>query len=165
MIPSPYLVFLGDTTEAIFAKTAEPGHDYLIPFGKARTVRAGEHVTAVSWGSGVIRCAQTAEELASEGISVEVIDLRTLVPLDEETVVASVRKTGRMIVVHEAVRTGGFGGEVVARIVERCFADLDAPVRRYTAPDCFPPYAPELEAAVLPGREGLTQAIRELARW
>ena len=150
---------------AVFAKAPEPGPDYLIPFGKARVVRAGEHVTAVSWGSGVIRCAQAAEELAGEGISVEVIDLRTLVPLDEETVFASVRKTGRAIVVHEATRTGGFGGEVVARIVERCFAELDAPVRRHTAPDCFPPYAPTLEAAVLPGREGVTQAIRDLARW
>lgn len=150
---------------AIFAKTPEPGPDYLIPFGRARIVRAGEHLTAVAWGSGVVRCEQAAEELAGEGVSVEVIDLRTLLPLDEETVFASVRKTGRAIVVHEAARTGGFGGEVVARIVEHCFGDLDAPVRRYTAPDCFPPYAPALEAAVLPGREGVTQALRDLARW
>jgi len=150
---------------AIFAKTPEPSPDYLIPFGKARIARPGEHVTAVTWGSGVVRCTQAAEELAGEGISVEVIDLRTLVPLDEETVAASVRKTGRAIVVHEAIRTGGFGGEVVARIVERCFSDLDAPVRRYTAPDCFPPYAPSLEAAVLPTKEGVTEAIRELGRW
>ncbi len=150
---------------AIFAKTAEPGPDHLIPLGKARIARAGEHVTAVAWGSGVVRCEQAAQVLAAEGISVEVIDLRTLVPLDEETVVASVRKTGRAIVVHEAIRTGGFGGEVVARIVERCFAALDAPVRRYTAPDCFPPYAPSLEAAVLPEKDGVTRAIRDLARW
>jgi len=150
---------------AIFAKTPEPGPDYLIPFGKARIARSGKHVTAIAWGSGVVRCEQAAEALAAEGISVEVIDLRTLVPLDEETVVASIRKTGRAIVVHEAIRTGGFGGEVVARIVERCFADLDAPVRRYTAPDCFPPYAPSLEAAVLPEEDGVTRAIRELARW
>ncbi len=150
---------------AIFAKTPEPGPDYLIPFGKARTVRPGEHLTAVAWGSGIVRCEQAAEELAKEGVSVEVIDLRTLLPLDEETVFASVRKTGRAIVVHEATRTGGFGGEVVARIVEHCFSELDAPVLRYTAPDCFPPYAPALEAAVLPGREGVTQAMRDLARW
>jgi 2-oxoisovalerate dehydrogenase E1 component len=150
---------------AVFAKMPEPGPDYLIPFGKARVVRSGEHVTAISWGSGVIRCLQAADELGKEGLSVEVIDLRTLVPLDEETVFSSVRRTGRAVVVHEATRTGGFGGEVVARIVEHCFAQLDAPVRRHTAPDSFPPYAPRLEAEVLPSKEGVTQAIRELARW
>ena len=150
---------------ALFAKTPEPSPNYLIPFGRARVARAGEHVTAVTWGSGVVRCLQAAEELAKEGISVEVIDVRTLVPLDEAAVFASVHKTHRALVVHEAVRTGGFGGEVAARIAETCFADLDAPVRRATAPDCFTPYAPSLEEAVLPSREGVTQSLRELARW
>lgn len=150
---------------ALFAKTPEPEPDYVIAFGKARVARAGEHLTAISWGSGVVRCVQAAEDLAKEGISVEVIDLRTLVPLDEEAIFASVRKTGRAIVVHEAARTGGFGAEIAARIAESCLVDLDAPVRRHTAPDCFPPYAPTLEAAVLPTREGVIEAIRELARW
>ncbi len=86
-------------------------------------------------------------------------------PLDEEAVVASVRKTGKAIVVHEAIVTGGFGGEIAARIADRCFADLDAPVRRVGAKDCFPPYASSLEAAVLPSQEDVTNAIRNLARW
>ncbi len=149
----------------VYSKAPEPGPDYLIPFGKSRLAREGRDLTAITWGSGVVRCLRAAQELEAEGHSVEVLDLRTLVPLDEEGIVASVRRTGKAIVVHEAILTGGFGGEVVARIAERCFADLDAPVRRLAAKDCFPPYAPSLEAAVLPGQDEVTQAIRELARW
>ena len=119
----------------------------------------------MTWGSGVVRCERAAAEMEKEGCSVEVIDLRTLVPLDEETVFASVRKTGKAIVVHEAILTGGFGGEVAARIADRCFPELDAPVRRLAAKDCFPPYAPSLEAVILPSQEDVTNAIRELARW
>ncbi len=149
----------------VYSKAPEPGPDYLIPFGKSRLAREGRDLTAITWGSGVVRCLRAAQELEAEGHSVEVLDLRTLVPLDVEGIVASVRRTGKAIVVHEAILTGGFGGEVVARIAERCFADLDAPVRRLAAKDCFPPYAPSLEAAVLPGQDEVTQAIRELARW
>ncbi|MBZ5640048.1 MAG: dehydrogenase E1 component subunit alpha/beta [Acidobacteriia bacterium] len=149
----------------VFSKSPEPDEDYLIPFGKASIARAGTDLTAITWGSGVVRCLRAAADMEKDGISVEVIDLRTLIPLDEEAVVASVRKTGKAIVVHEAVLTGGFGAEVAARIADRCFADLDAPVRRLAAKDCFPPYAPTLEAAVLPSQEDVTSAIRDLAEW
>jgi 2-oxoisovalerate dehydrogenase E1 component len=149
----------------VFSKSMEPDADYLIPFGKARVLQEGTDMTAITWGSGVVRCQRAAAELAKDGYSVEVIDLRTLVPLDEELLFASVRKTGKAIVVHEAPRTGGFGGEIAARIAESCFDALDAPVRRVTAADCFPPYAPSLEAAVLPSQDDVTAAMRALARW
>jgi len=149
----------------VYSKAPEPDGDYLIPFGKARIVEAGSHLTAITWGSGVVRCQRAAADLARDGFSVEVIDLRTLVPLDEDLIFSSVRKTGKAIVVHEAQLNNGFGGEVAARIADACFDALDAPVRRCAAKDCFPPYAPALEATVLPSQEDVTAAIRELARW
>lgn len=149
----------------VFSKSLEPDADYLIPFGKARIVRQGTDLTAITWGSGVVRCQRAAAELEREGFSVEVIDLRTLVPLDEATILESVKKTGKAIVVHEAQLTGGFGGEIAARISDQAFSWLDAPVRRLAAKDCFPPYAPSLEAAILPSQEDVTDAVRELARW
>ena len=149
----------------VFSKSPEPDADYLIPFGKAKIVQSGEHLTAITWGSGVVRCQRAAAELARDGFSVEVIDLRTLVPLDEDMIFSSVRKTGKAIVVHEAPLNNGFGGEVAARIADACFDALDAPVRRCTAKDCFPPYAPSLEAAILPSQEDVTAAIRALAAW
>ena len=149
----------------VFSKSPEPDADYLIPFGKAKIVQPGEHLTAITWGSGVVRCQRAAAELVREGFSVEVIDLRTLVPLDEDMIFSSVRKTGKAIVVHEAPLNNGFGGEVAARIADACFDALDAPVRRCAAKDCFPPYAPSLEAAILPQQEDVTAAIRALAAW
>jgi 2-oxoisovalerate dehydrogenase E1 component len=149
----------------VYSKSPEPDENFLIPFGRARVVREGSALTAITWGSGVIRCLRAAQELEKEGFSVEVVDLRTLVPLDEETIYASVRKTSKAMVVHEANVTGGFGGEIVARITEACFGNLDAPVRRVGAMDCFPPYAGSLEAEVLPSQEDVTLALTELARW
>jgi 2-oxoisovalerate dehydrogenase E1 component len=149
----------------VFSKSLEPDAEYLIPFGRARIARDGSDLTAVTWGSGVIRCLRAADALEREGCSVEVIDLRTLVPLDEETIYRSVRKTGKCVVVHEAQVTGGFGGEIAARVSRSCFESLDAPVVRVGAQDCFPPYAPSLEAAILPSQEDVTEAVRELARW
>jgi 2-oxoisovalerate dehydrogenase E1 component len=149
----------------VFTKTPEPDADYLVPFGKSRVVRPGDDLTAITWGSGVHRCVRAAAELEKDGFSVEVIDLRTLLPLDEEGVFASVRKTGKAIVVHEANLTNGFGGEVVARIADSCFAELDAPIRRVAAKDCFVAYAGVLEADILPSQDDVTGAIRELARW
>jgi len=149
----------------VFSKSLEPDADYLIPFGKGRIVQAGTDMTAITWGSGVVRCQRAAAELAKDGFSVEVIDVRTLVPLDDEMIFSSVRKTGKAIVVHEAQKNNGFGGEIAARIAEACFDALDAPVRRLAAKDCFPPYAPSLEAAILPSQEDVTAAMRELAGW
>jgi 2-oxoisovalerate dehydrogenase E1 component len=149
----------------VFSKSMEPDADYLIPFGKAKIVQPGTDMTVVTWGSGVVRCQRAAAELEKDGFSVEVIDLRTLVPLDENLIFESVRKTGKALVMHEAPRTGGFGGEIAARIAEACFDALDAPVRRVTASDCFPPYAPSLEAAILPSQDDVTAALKALARW
>ncbi len=149
----------------VFSKAPEPDADYLIPFGKGKVVQSGTDMTAITWGSGVVRCQRAAAELAKDGFSVEVIDVRTLVPLDDALIFESVRKTGKAIVVHEAQRTNGFGGEIAARIAENCFDALDAPVKRLTAKDCFPPYAPSLEAAILPSQDDVTAAMRELARW
>jgi len=149
----------------VFSKSLEPDADYLIPFGKAKVVQQGADMTAITWGSGVVRCQRAAAELEREGFSVEVIDLRTLVPLDEDLIFSSVRKTGKAIVVHEAQRNNGFGGEIAARIAENCFDALDAPVSRVAAKDCFPPYAPSLEAAILPSQDDVTAALRALARW
>ncbi len=149
----------------VYSKSPEPDADFLIPFGKARVAREGTDVTAITWGSGVIRCLRAAAELEKEGFSVEVLDLRTLAPLDDESIHASVRKTGKAIVVHEANLTGGFGAEIAARISKSCFESLDAPVGRVGAEDCFPPYAGTLEAAILPSQEDVTEALTDLARW
>lgn len=149
----------------VFSKSLEPDADYLIPFGKCKVVREGTDATAITWGSGVVRCERAALEMEKEGCSVEVIDLRTIVPLDVEGVLKSVRKTGRAVVVHEAPLFGGMGGEVVARIADEAFDYLDAPIRRVAARDSFVPFAPNLEAYVLPSQEQVTRTLRELLRY
>jgi len=149
----------------IFTKAIEPGPDYLIPFGKGRVAREGRHVTVVAWGSTVHRAVQAAGELERDGISVEVIDLRSIVPYDKDLIAASVRKTGRAVVAHEANMTAGFGGEIAAFIADACFRSLDAPVRRVAALDSFVPFAPTLEPAVLPSTDQIREAIRETARF
>jgi pyruvate/2-oxoglutarate/acetoin dehydrogenase E1 component len=136
--------------------------DFTVPFGHAVVRRAGTSVTAVATGLMVGRTLEAAERLAAEDVDVEVIDLRTLVPLDMETVVASVEKTARAVVVHEAVRTGGAGAEIAARIQERVFFALDAPVWRVAGTDTPIPQDPELEAACIPSVDDITAAIRAL---
>ena len=132
---------------------------------RARVIRRGEDVTVVAWGWMVHRALAAAERLAGEGLSVEVVDLRVLAPLDEETEIASVGRTGRALVVHEAQLTGGFGGELVARIADRAFDSLDAPVRRLAYPDHPVPFNKELEAECLPDEESIAASLRELAAW
>ncbi len=150
----------------VYSKSPEPDAGYLLPFGKARVAREGNDLTAVTWGSGVVRCLRAAEALAQEeGLSVEVIDLRTILPWDVESVLESVRKTGKAIVVHEAIMTGGFGGEIASRIASESFEYLDGPVQRVAAKDSFVPYAPKLEAYVLPSQEEVTEAIRALGKY
>ncbi len=148
----------------VYTKSPEPGPDYLIPFGKARTVRPGEELTVIAWGRAVHMALQALGQIASDGgeRSVEVIDLRTIVPMDVETVLESVRRTGRALVVHEAPLFAGMGAEVAARIADAAFESLDAPVRRVAALDCFVPFAPNLEAAILPSVEQIGAAIREI---
>ena len=149
----------------VYSKGLEPDADYLLAFGVARITREGTSVSAITWGSGVVRCERAAEALKDEGISVEVIDLRTIIPWDREAVLNSVRKTGKAIVVHEAIMTGGFGGEVASFIAQEAFEHLDGPVRRIAAKDCHVAYAPSMEADILPSQEQVTQGIRELAQY
>jgi 2-oxoisovalerate dehydrogenase E1 component beta subunit len=139
-----------------------PTEEYVVPLGKARLHREGGDLTIVTWAAMVHTASEAAEGLAGDGVEVEIVDLRTLVPLDEETVLRSVAKTGRAIVLHEAPRTGGFGGEIAATIVEKAFEYLDAPIVRVTAPDTPVPYSPPLEEYYLPGKDDVLEAARKL---
>ncbi|MEO1370630.1 MAG: transketolase C-terminal domain-containing protein, partial [Acidobacteriota bacterium] len=130
--------------------------------GAAAVRRPGRDLTFVTYGAQVFTCLEAAEKLAEEGVDAEVIDLRTLVPLDEETILASVRTTGRAVVVHEAQQTGGFGGEIVARIADAAFAYLDAPVRRVAYADRAVPFAKNLEKALLPSLDKVLSAARDV---
>lgn len=142
-------------------KGVVPEGRYLLPLGVANVARDGTDVTVVSWGKPVNDCLTAADTLAAEGISCEVIDLRTLSPLDIDTVVASVRKTNRVVVAHEAVRFGGFGAEVAAQIQEQAFDYLDAPVGRIAAPFSPVPFTPALENIYLPNDTTIAAAIRD----
>jgi 2-oxoisovalerate dehydrogenase E1 component beta subunit len=135
--------------------------EILTPIGKARVAREGRHVSYISYGSMVYHGMNVAEELARDGVEVEVIDLRTLVPLDEEAILESVKKTSRVVVCHEDTKTGGFGGEIAARIAEKAFEHLDAPVRRLAAKDTPVPHAPQLEDAFAPQPADIKRAILE----
>lgn len=137
-----------------------PDEPYTIPFGQSRLVRQGEHVTIVAWSAAVQLAERAAAELAEEGISAQVLDLRTLVPLDVEGLVAAVTATGRCVVVHEAPLTAGFGAEVVATINEECFYALEAPVARVAAPDAPYPIG-ALEERYLPTVDRLVRACRQ----
>lgn len=136
--------------------------DELVPLGQAKVVREGSDVTVISWSKMLHACAQAAEELAEEGISVELVDVRSLAPLDEETILSSVRRTRHAVVVHEAPRTGGLGAEIAARISEHCFPELDAPVVRVANPDVPLPFAPRLERVTLPQPEDVVAAVRKV---
>jgi len=139
-----------------------PEEDYTIPLGKAAVVRCGTDVTVVAYSRMVHEALAAAETLAADGIETELIDLRTLSPLDEDTVTTSVRKTGRVILVEEGPRTAGVMAEVAAQIAEKTFDYLDGPVRRLTMPDIPVPCSPVLEQAALPGRDDIVEAAREL---
>jgi pyruvate/2-oxoglutarate/acetoin dehydrogenase E1 component len=138
-----------------------PEERYEIPLGVANVTRQGDDVTVVSWGKTANDCLAAADQLAAEGTACEVIDLRTLSPLDIDTVVTSVRKTNRVIVAHEAVRFGGFGAEVAAQIQELAFDYLDAPVGRVAAPYSPVPFTPALERHYVPDAERIAAGIRE----
>ena len=144
------------------AKAPEPGPDYILPFGHGRVVREGSEVTIVTWGATVYHSLELSRQMAAEGRSLEILDLRTLAPLDEELIYKSVRKTSRVIILHEDSLTMGFGAEIAARISEHAIGSLDAPVLRVAAKDSFVPNAPNLEAAVLPGVEDLRRAVERV---
>jgi pyruvate dehydrogenase E1 component beta subunit len=142
-----------------------PEEEYLTPIGKADIKRPGKDVTVVTWSKMLGVALRGAAQLAGEGIEVEVVDLRTLVPLDKETILASVRKTGRLVVLHEATRTGGFAGEIAAVVMEEAFASLKAPFRRVTAPDIPVPASPPLERFYIPDEEKLISAVKDILRF
>jgi 2-oxoisovalerate dehydrogenase E1 component len=151
--------------QRIFSARPETGPDDLLPFGQAAIAKSGDEITVAAWGMGVLMAMEAAETLSKEGTSVEVIDLRTLVPLDFNTVLASVKKTGKFLVFHEAPRNCGFGAELAARVAEEAFLFLDAPVARVAAKDCPVPYCKDLEEEVLPKVKDLEDALRSLAAY
>ena len=136
-----------------------PEGEHVVPIGEARIVREGDELTILAYGSTVGLAEQAVRELEED---VEIVDVRTLCPLDRDTVLASVRKTGKVLVAHEATRSCGVGAELAALIAEEAFEDLDAPVRRLTAPDVPIPFSPPLEQRVLPGLDDMKEAAREL---
>ena len=139
-----------------------PDGDYRIPFGKARIAREGTDLTLVAYGAMMVPTLAAAERLAEDGLSAEVIDLRTLVPLDEAALLASVEKTGRLVIVHEAARTAGFGAEIAALVAEKALYSLKAPILRVTGYDTPFPYA--LEHLYLPSEERILDAARQVGR-
>ncbi|MDQ3080705.1 MAG: dehydrogenase E1 component subunit alpha/beta [Gemmatimonadota bacterium] len=148
-----------------YNKSANPGPNFMIPFGKAKVVREGTDVTLVTYGATLQRAMTAANAVADEGISVEVIDLRTLSPWDREAVFESVKKTSRVIVAYEDSISWGYGAEIAAEVANECFAWLDAPVRRVASTDTFVGYAPQLEDAILPQVEDFKAAYRDIAKY
>jgi 2-oxoisovalerate dehydrogenase E1 component len=148
-----------------YNRSEYPGPDFTVPFGKARMVREGTDVSIVTYGAVVHRAEVAAAELARDGVSTEIIDLRTLSPYDWDAVAATVRKTNRVIVAYEDTRSWGYGAEIVAHIADELFDQLDAPVRRVAATDTFCAYQPQLEDVILPQTEDIVRAVRELAKY
>lgn len=153
--------------KALYRSQRGPVDDGLvpIPLGRAAVRRPGRDLTIVTYGMMAHRCLDAAERAAAEGIQAEVIDLRTLLPLDLETIAGSVERTSRVLIVHEDRLRGGIGAEIAAHLGEHLFASLDAPISRIGAPDVPVPYAPPLEAAYLPSTERIFDALVRLARW
>jgi 2-oxoisovalerate dehydrogenase E1 component beta subunit len=139
-----------------------PDEDYVVPIGKAAVRRKGKDLTIVTWGAMQYVASDAADELAKDGVSAEILDLRSIVPFDEEAILESVAKTNRVIILHEAPLTGGAGAEFAARIAEKAFDYLDAPIKRVAALDVPTPYSPPLEAAALPDKARVLTAAREL---
>ena len=158
--PDPVLVV--EDLRLYRARGATPEGDARVPLGSAARVREGTDVTVAAYGSAVQTALQAAGNLAEEGVSVEVLDLRTLVPLDRETVLGSVARTGRFVMVHDATRFCGYGAEVAAMVGEECFSTLQGPVRRVAAPDAPVPFAPSQEEFYRPGAQDVVRAVRSL---
>jgi 2-oxoisovalerate dehydrogenase E1 component beta subunit len=142
-----------------------PDEEYVVPLGDARVAREGRDVSLITYGGMVPRGEKVAEELAADGIEVEVIDLRSLIPLDEAAILDTVRKTNRVVICHEDTRTGGFGGEIAARVAELAFEHLDAPIRRVASLDTPVPYAPQLEDKFMPQPDDIRAAILETVEY
>jgi 2-oxoisovalerate dehydrogenase E1 component len=148
-----------------YNKSPYPGADYTLPFGKAAVVRDGRDVVVFTWGALVQRSLLAAQQAERDGVSVAVVDLRTISPYDWETIAAYTQRTSRVVVAHEDPLTCGFGAEIAARIAEELFDHLDAPVKRVAAADCPVAYSPVLEEAILPGSTDVLAAIRSVASY
>jgi 2-oxoisovalerate dehydrogenase E1 component len=148
-----------------YASSPEPDADYVLPFGLAALRREGKDITVITYGATVQQSLEAARKMETNGLSVEVIDLRTLNPLDEESIYRSVKKTNRVAVIHEDTLTGGYGAELVALITKNCFEYLDAPVMRVGALDIPVPYSPTLEDAMLPNKQKILDALEQLAAY
>jgi len=146
-------------------KDEVPEEDYVVPLGKAAVRREGADISVITYGAMVWTALDAAKELEKEGISLEVVDLRTLLPYDEETVLSSVRKCSKAILLHEDTRTGGMAGELAALTAEKAFEELDGPIVRVTAPDTPVPFAPPLEEYFLPNAQKVVDAARSLAAY
>jgi 2-oxoisovalerate dehydrogenase E1 component beta subunit len=159
--PDPVLFF---EHKLLYRRIKEdvPSDDYVVPLGQARTARSGKDVSVITYGAMVHTALEAAEKLGRDGIELEIVDLRSLVPLDSNAVLQSVRKTSRVILLHEDTRTAGFAGELAAQIASDAFEYLDGPVLRITAPDCPVPYSPPLEQAFLPSADDVIAAVRRL---
>ena len=142
-----------------------PDERYTTPFGQARVHRPGEDAIVVTWGAMVHTANEAADELQKDGHEVEVLDLRTLIPWDKERVLEGVRRTSKVLVLHEDTRTGGFGAEIAATIAEEAFEDLDAPVMRIAAPDTPVPFSPPLEKAFIPQVDDVVKGLRQLVEY
>jgi 2-oxoisovalerate dehydrogenase E1 component len=148
-----------------FAARPEPEKDYVLPFGYAEVIQEGEDITLISWGLQVQRSIEAVKSLGELNPSVEIIDIRTLVPLDIETIVGSVKKTGKVLIVHEDNLTGGFGGEIAAKIVSEAFEYLDGPIERVAARDAHVPYNTDLENYILPTPSRIAEVLKKLIQY
>jgi pyruvate/2-oxoglutarate/acetoin dehydrogenase E1 component len=146
-------------------KAQVPEERYTTPIGKARTHREGRDISVVTWGAMVYTADEAAKQLEGDGISVEIVDLRTVMPWDKAAVLETVRKTSKLLVLHEDTHTGGFGAEIAATVAEEAFEDLDGPVRRIAAPDTPVPFSPPLEKAFIPQVDDVVAGLRELAEY
>ena len=142
-----------------------PEERYTTPIGKARIHREGDDLSVITWGAMVYTADEAAQQLESDGVSVEILDLRSVMPWDKGAVLESARKTSKVLVLHEDTRSGGFGGEIAATIAEEAFEDLDAPVKRIAAPDTPVPFSPVLEKAYIPQVEDVVAGLRDLAEY
>jgi 2-oxoisovalerate dehydrogenase E1 component beta subunit len=142
-----------------------PDERYTTPIGKARIHREGDDLSLITWGAMVYTADEAAKQLEDDGVSVEILDLRSVLPWDKQAVLESVRKTSKCLVLHEDTRTGGFGAEIAATIAEEAFEDLDAPLKRITAPDTPVPFSPPLEKAFIPQVADVVAGLRALAAY
>ncbi|MES2528641.1 MAG: dehydrogenase E1 component subunit alpha/beta [Bdellovibrionota bacterium] len=148
-----------------YNRSADPGEDYMIPFGKARLVREGKHATIVCWGALVQKSVEAAKILETEGFSIEILDARTISPFDYEAVFKSLKKTHRLLICHEEHKTSGYAGELAARVNEECFEALDAPIMRVASKDVHVAYCPDLEEVILPQTSDVIEALRKLVKY